>query len=632
MSFRTTGIEVNDFGTSWRDGTAFIAIVNCIQPGTIDADAYRHAPNRVRLEAAFQAAEQHLGVTRLLDPEDVDVSKPDDKSIMTYVAQFLHAKTDSAARSQQAVPTAELQQYRDFVAWLNAKNSLLEQLQGGKGRDLAYKDYMELKDEFAARQRVLEHLRVLILSGNGLPGVTRDAWQQVELSWQKLETQLRHWQWTLDTSLPGALGQVGEWLNNAEHLLCSEDLPTLFDDEAANALKTKLDEHKQFFADLATIQSTFEQAIINPPTEVSKEQIHDIGARLQSLPERAAQRASRLRFLEHKCCILAFLDLTESKLKSWSVRYGPEETIVHMLEQYKAFVSRNKLFQEFEKAFTEMQQVAEEFKRDTRMELKELNEINQFIYSAGERWKCLSTGLRCAQGILEEVLSYWRRWNVQCPEFERWLDVAEPQQHCPSEEEKMEFFQNIGSWKEKYEQLNEIAAFLVTSCEMTAAKQVKQRIDLIAQRWEVLFSRTKQYLHAGEVLRHRKEYRLGTEKLEKWITRANELLASVPVGSLNSLQKYGEDLQHLYATVDEMEQLLKQLSRHFQALVSELSTEELRDIDGALKRQKETLVRIRSLIGSRFQQYHQLCTQRESLEVMFSSIISFFCSSLFFCY
>ena len=37
-----------------------------------------------------QAAETELGVARLLDPEDVDVSEPDEKSVMTYVAQFLH--------------------------------------------------------------------------------------------------------------------------------------------------------------------------------------------------------------------------------------------------------------------------------------------------------------------------------------------------------------------------------------------------------------------------------------------------------------------------------------------------------------------------------------------------------------
>ena len=46
--------------------------------------------NQTRLETAFYVAEVELGVTRLIDPEDVDVPNPDEKSIMTYVAQFLH--------------------------------------------------------------------------------------------------------------------------------------------------------------------------------------------------------------------------------------------------------------------------------------------------------------------------------------------------------------------------------------------------------------------------------------------------------------------------------------------------------------------------------------------------------------
>lgn len=46
--------------------------------------------NRHRLETAFDVAEAKLGIAKLLDAEDVDVPKPDEKSIMTYVAQFLH--------------------------------------------------------------------------------------------------------------------------------------------------------------------------------------------------------------------------------------------------------------------------------------------------------------------------------------------------------------------------------------------------------------------------------------------------------------------------------------------------------------------------------------------------------------
>lgn len=46
--------------------------------------------NKQRLNTAFDVAESKLGIARLLDADDVDVQKPEEKSIMTYVAQFLH--------------------------------------------------------------------------------------------------------------------------------------------------------------------------------------------------------------------------------------------------------------------------------------------------------------------------------------------------------------------------------------------------------------------------------------------------------------------------------------------------------------------------------------------------------------
>ena len=33
---RQLGVQVNDFGPSWRDGNAFIAVVNSIRPGEQD--------------------------------------------------------------------------------------------------------------------------------------------------------------------------------------------------------------------------------------------------------------------------------------------------------------------------------------------------------------------------------------------------------------------------------------------------------------------------------------------------------------------------------------------------------------------------------------------------------------------
>ncbi|KAB7507503.1 Calmin, partial [Armadillidium nasatum] len=49
-----------------------------------------NSTNKARLDLAFRLAERDLGIARLLDSEDVDVDKPDEKSLMTYVAQFLN--------------------------------------------------------------------------------------------------------------------------------------------------------------------------------------------------------------------------------------------------------------------------------------------------------------------------------------------------------------------------------------------------------------------------------------------------------------------------------------------------------------------------------------------------------------
>lgn len=81
---------MKDFGASWRDGQAFLGIIDAIKSNLVNISSMRDASNKSRLETAFNVAESELGIARLLDAEDVDVPRPDEKSIMTYVAQFLH--------------------------------------------------------------------------------------------------------------------------------------------------------------------------------------------------------------------------------------------------------------------------------------------------------------------------------------------------------------------------------------------------------------------------------------------------------------------------------------------------------------------------------------------------------------
>ncbi|KAE8607778.1 hypothetical protein XENTR_v10011283 [Xenopus tropicalis] len=83
-------VNVHNFTTSWRDGLAFNAIVHKHRPDIIDFDTLKKSNAHHNLQNAFNVAERELGLTKLLDPEDVNVDQPDEKSIITYVATFYH--------------------------------------------------------------------------------------------------------------------------------------------------------------------------------------------------------------------------------------------------------------------------------------------------------------------------------------------------------------------------------------------------------------------------------------------------------------------------------------------------------------------------------------------------------------
>ncbi|XP_032820091.1 spectrin beta chain, non-erythrocytic 1-like isoform X1 [Petromyzon marinus] len=83
-------VNVHNFTTSWRDGLAFNAVIHKHRPDLVDFEKLKKSNAQHNLQHAFNAAEQHLGVTKLLDPEDVSVDQPDEKSIITYVVSFYH--------------------------------------------------------------------------------------------------------------------------------------------------------------------------------------------------------------------------------------------------------------------------------------------------------------------------------------------------------------------------------------------------------------------------------------------------------------------------------------------------------------------------------------------------------------
>uniref|UniRef100_A0A8C0SBU9 Plectin n=1 Tax=Canis lupus familiaris TaxID=9615 RepID=A0A8C0SBU9_CANLF len=115
------GLRCDNFTSSWRDGRLFNAIIHRHRPMLIDMSKVYRQTNLENLDQAFSVAERDLGVTRLLDPEDVDVPQPDEKSIITYVSSLYDAMP-RVPDVQDGVKANELQlrwqEYRELVVLL----------------------------------------------------------------------------------------------------------------------------------------------------------------------------------------------------------------------------------------------------------------------------------------------------------------------------------------------------------------------------------------------------------------------------------------------------------------------------------------------------------------------------------
>ncbi|XP_039526606.1 alpha-actinin-2b isoform X3 [Pimephales promelas] len=84
-------VNVQNFHVSWKNGLALCALIHRHRPELIDFQNLKDDPLG-NLNLAFDIAEKHLDIPKMLDAEDIlNTPKPDERAIMTYVSCFYHA-------------------------------------------------------------------------------------------------------------------------------------------------------------------------------------------------------------------------------------------------------------------------------------------------------------------------------------------------------------------------------------------------------------------------------------------------------------------------------------------------------------------------------------------------------------
>lgn len=90
------GVNVKNFHMSFQDGLALCALIHRHRPDLLDYHSLDRADKANSLETAFSVAEKSLDIPRLLDVADMlDVPKPDERSVITYVSMYYHVFASS---------------------------------------------------------------------------------------------------------------------------------------------------------------------------------------------------------------------------------------------------------------------------------------------------------------------------------------------------------------------------------------------------------------------------------------------------------------------------------------------------------------------------------------------------------
>ncbi|CAH1264128.1 SPTBN1 [Branchiostoma lanceolatum] len=304
-------VNITNFTRSWSDGLAFNALIHKHRPDLIDYDKLQKSNAMHNLNNAFNTAERNLGLAKLLDPEDVNVEYPDEKSIITYVVTYYHyfsqmkdqqVKGKRIGKMVQSAIDNEnmIQDYEtmasDLLKWIEQTIVILNDrtfansLQGVQQQLLAFNTYrtVEKPPKFMEKgnlEVLLFTLQSKMRANNQKPYTPKEgklvsdinkAWERLERSEHEREIALRE-----ELMRQEKLEQLARrfdrkaamretWLSENQRLVSQDNFG--FDLPAVEAATKK---HEAIETDINAYEERV-QAVMHVAQELETENYHDI--------------------------------------------------------------------------------------------------------------------------------------------------------------------------------------------------------------------------------------------------------------------------------------------------------------------------------------------------------------------
>ncbi|XP_066128936.1 nesprin-2 isoform X3 [Saccopteryx bilineata] len=466
-------VSVTDFKSSWRNGMAFLAVIHALRPDLIDMKSVKHRSNKDNLKEAFGIAERELKIPKLLEPEDVDVVDPDEKSIMTYVAQFLQYSKDAPGNGDKAQG-----KMKGAKVWLTAQEKKLQKILKDSENETYCKKYERLLsflESFSEGKKPF--LDILPMKGR-LDELDEDQLQLRE-AWSGLNDQINVWKTKLNHDLPSPLHQIEAWLQEVEKLV-GEDLPATWGHAETMALvrekmavfKSLMDKLDWHWNTLLAFENRDEKQLpLVPPykLEEMKRRINNISGK-KFIP--------LLEFHYYKCSVLGLLDEVKSKLGVWNIKYGSKESVELLLEDWHKFIEEKEFLAQLETAF----QKCEELHMNLGGEYQNISEQYMMVEDNISMYR---NSIYDVKSTLQNVLTGWTTYLEKLRFLKACFEETkkEPILEVP--------FETLSQWNLEHTTLNEVGNFLIQVSNAEIGSSISKELRRLNKRWRKFVTKTQ---------------------------------------------------------------------------------------------------------------------------------------------
>ncbi|KAK7893466.1 hypothetical protein WMY93_022618 [Mugilogobius chulae] len=440
-------VNVVNFSSSWNDGLAFNALIHSHRPELFEWSSVEKKTSAIdRLEHAFNKAEQHLGIERLLDPEgkyttpahkkhaahthqsqelfhpfgmgDVAVPNPDKKSIIMYVTSLFKVLPQSI--SMEAIQEVET----------------LPRATSSATRVTTEEHYQIQTQQRYSQQITVSVAQGRVRSPSPQPRYKSYAYTQAayvtspEQKRRRFTEQFLIWRATSRSRRGADVVAVGRrWTPG----------PTAISDNVEE-VKEQFHTHEGYMVELTTHQGSVgrvlragasllaEGNLSEDEEQEVREQMNLLNSRWEHLRVASMERQSRLHEvlmgLQHQQLqqLTDWLDVTEARIKRMSAQpLGPDlEDVKHQVEEHKLLQEDLELEQVRVNSLTHMVVVVDENNGDSATAALESK-----LQVLGDRWAAICRWTEERWILLQEILLKWQHFtNEQCL-FDSWLTQKE---------------------------------------------------------------------------------------------------------------------------------------------------------------------------------------------------------------